>query len=389
MKFVRFATLYVALTAPTLIVGCGKAPPPMAPPPPQVAVVAVRAEPVPLIRDLVGRLSPTRSADVRARVAGVLLKRVYTEGADVTQGQSLFLIDPTPLKAALDAQRANLASAQASATNAKAAANRARELVPQNYISHNDLDNALATDRSAAASVQQAQANVELASINLGYANVTAPISGRSGQQQVTEGALVGQAEATLLTTVEQIDPIYANFSQAVEDLDRLRRAQTSGHVQLVDQNKTQVDVTLTDGTPYAHSGTLDFSDAAVDAATGSVTLRALVPNPDHALLPGMFVNLRINSGEQTAFRVPAAAVQSDDVGFYVLAVDAADKAALKRIKTDRLDGDAWIVTGGVATGDRIIVSGLQKARPGSAVKPIPWQPDAASAEAPAGGSGK
>jgi membrane fusion protein (multidrug efflux system) len=389
MKFVRFATLYVALTAPTLIVGCGKAPPPMAPPPPQVAVVAVRAEPGPLIRDLVGRLSPTRSADVRARVAGVLLKRVYTEGADVTQGQSLFLIDPTPLKAALDAQRANLASAQASATNAKAAANRARELVPQNYISHNDLDNALATDRSAAASVQQAQANVELASINLGYANVTAPISGRSGQQQVTEGALVGQAEATLLTTVEQIDPIYANFSQAVEDLDRLRRAQTSGHVQLVDQNKTQVDVTLTDGTPYAHSGTLDFSDAAVDAATGSVTLRALVPNPDHALLPGMFVNLRINSGEQTAFRVPAAAVQSDDVGFYVLAVDAADKAALKRIKTDRLDGDAWIVTGGVATGDRIIVSGLQKARPGSAVKPIPWQPDAASAEAPAGGSGK
>ena len=361
----------------------------MAPPPPQVAVVAVRAEPVPLIRDLVGRLSPTRSADVRARVAGVLLKRVYTEGADVKQGQSLFLIDPTPLKAALDAQRANLASAQASATNAKAAANRARELVPQNYISHNDLDNALATDRSAAASVQQAQANVELAGINLGYANVIAPISGRSGQQQVTEGALVGQGEATLLTTVEQIDPIYANFSQAVEDLDRLRRAQTSGHVQLVDQNKTQVDVTLTDGTPYAHSGTLDFSDAAVDAATGSVTLRALVPNPDHALLPGMFVNLRINSGEQTAFRVPAAAVQSDDVGFYVLAVDAADKAALKRIKTDRLDGDAWIVTGGVATGDRIIVSGLQKARPGSAVKPIPWQPDAASAEAPAGGSGK
>jgi membrane fusion protein (multidrug efflux system) len=389
MKFVRFATLYVALTAPTLIAGCGKAPPPMAPPPPQVAVVAVRAEPVPLIRDLVGRLSPTRSADVRARVAGVLLKRVYTEGADVKQGQSLFLIDPTPLKAALDAQRANLASAQASATNAKAAANRARELVPQNYISHNDLDNALATDRSAAASVQQAQANVELAGINLGYANVIAPISGRSGQQQVTEGALVGQGEATLLTTVEQIDPIYANFSQAVEDLDRLRRAQTSGHVQLVDQNKTQVDVTLTDGTPYAHSGTLDFSDAAVDAATGSVTLRALVPNPDHALLPGMFVNLRINSGEQTAFRVPAAAVQSDDVGFYVLAVDAADKAALKRIKTDRLDGDAWIVTGGVATGDRIIVSGLQKARPGSAVKPIPWQPDAASAEAPAGGSGK
>jgi membrane fusion protein (multidrug efflux system) len=356
----------------------------MAPPPPQVAVVTVHAEPVPLVRDLVGRLSATRSADVRARVAGVLLKRVYTEGADVKQGETLFQIDPMPLKATLDAQRANLASAEATAANAKAAAHRARELVPQNYISHNDLDNALATDRSAAASVQQAQANVELAAINLGYANVTAPISGRSGQQQVTEGALVGQGEATLLTTVEQIDPIYANFSQAVEDLDRLRRAQTSGRVKLVDQSKTEVDMTLTDGTPYAHSGTLDFSDAAVDAATGTVTLRALIPNPDHALLPGMFVNLRIKSGEQTAFRIPAAAVQSDDVGFFVLTVGADDKVEIKHLKTDRLDGDAWIVVSGVANADRVIVSGLQQARAGAPVKPVPWQPDAAAAEAPA-----
>jgi membrane fusion protein (multidrug efflux system) len=384
MKFVRFATLFFASTAAALIAACGRAPAPMAPPPPQVAVVTVHAEPVPLVRDLVGRLSATRSADVRARVAGVLLKRVYTEGADVKQGETLFQIDPMPLKATLDAQRANLASAEATAANAKAAAHRARELVPQNYISHNDLDNALATDRSAAASVQQAQANVELAAINLGYANVTAPISGRSGQQQVTEGALVGQGEATLLTTVEQIDPIYANFSQAVEDLDRLRRAQTSGRVKLVDQSKTEVDMTLTDGTPYAHSGTLDFSDAAVDAATGTVTLRALIPNPDHALLPGMFVNLRIKSGEQTAFRIPAAAVQSDDVGFFVLTVGADDKVEIKHLKTDRLDGDAWIVVSGVANADRVIVSGLQQARAGAPVKPVPWQPDAAAAEAPA-----
>jgi membrane fusion protein, multidrug efflux system len=261
--------------------------------------------------------------------------------------------------------------------------------VPQNYISHNDLDNALATDRSAAASVQQAQANVELAIINLGYANVTAPISGRSGQQQVTEGALVGQGEATLLTTVEQIDPIYANFSQAVEDLERLRRAQTSGRVKLVDPGKTEVDVTLTDGTPYAHSGTLDFSDAAVDASTGTVTLRALIPNPDHALLPGMFVNLRIKSGEQTAFRIPAAGVQSDDVGFFVLTVGADDKVEIKHLKTDRLDGAVWIVVSGVADGDRIIVSGLQQARAGAPVKPVPWQPDAAGTEAAASAASK
>jgi membrane fusion protein (multidrug efflux system) len=296
----------------------------------------------------------------------------------------MFVIDPTPLKAALDAQLANLASAQATAANAKVSAQRARDLAPQHYISRNDLDTAVATDRTAAAAVLQSQANVELARINLGYANVTAPISGRAGQQQVTEGALVGQGEATMLTTVEQIDPIYVNFSQAVADLDRLRRAQTSGHVQLVAQNQAQVELGLPDGSRYAHSGTLDFSDAAVDSATGSVTLRAIVPNPDHTLLPGMFVNVRVTSGAQAAFRIPAAAVQRDDTGFFVMTVDADDKAAVKRITTDRLDGDVWIVTGGIATGDRIIVSGLQQTRPGGAVKPSPWQPPA-KVEADAG----
>jgi membrane fusion protein, multidrug efflux system len=351
-------------------------------PTPQVTFVTAHAEQVPLIRDLVGRLSPTRQSDVRARVAGVLLKRVYTEGADVKQGQTLFLIDPNPLKAALDAQLANLASAEASAANAKVLAKRASELAPQHYISQNDLDNARATDRTAAAAVQQFKATVEIARINLGYANVTAPIAGRARQQQVTEGALVGQAEATLLTTVEQLDPIYVNFSQAAGDLDRLRRAQASGHVQLVEQNKAQVDLTLPDGTRYAHSGTLDFSDAAVDSATGSVALRAIVPNPDHALLPGMFVNVRVSSGAQTAFRIPATAVQSDDNGFFVLTVGADDKAAVKHITTDRLDGDVWIASGGVADGDRIIVSGLQQARAGAPVKATPWQPPA-KVEAP------
>ena len=384
MKSALITTLIIVSTVPALIVGCAKAPAPQAPPPPQVGIVTAQPQELPLIRELVGRLSATRQADVRARVAGVLLKRVYTEGADVKQGQTLFLIDPNPLRAALDAQLANLASAEASAANAKVLAKRATELAPQHFISRNDVDNAEAADRTAAASAQQAQANVEIARINLGYANVTAPIAGRSGQQQVTEGALVGQGEATLLTTVEQIDPIYVNFSEAVVELDRLRRAQASGHVKLVDANKAQVDLTLSDGTRYAHSGTLDFSDAAVDSATGSVTLRAIMPNPDHSLLPGMFVNLIITTGAQTAFRIPAAAVQSDDTGFYVLTVGAEDKAAVKHITTDRLDGDAWIVTGGVSAGDRVIVSGLQQTRPGSPVKPEPWQPPA-KVEASAG----
>jgi membrane fusion protein, multidrug efflux system len=383
MKSAFTATLGLMMGAAAgLLGGCAKAPAPQAMPTPQVSFVVAHAEQVPLVRDLVGRLSATRQADVRARVAGVLLKRVYTEGADVKQGQTLFLIDPNPLKAALDAQLANLASAEASAANAKVFAKRANELAPQHYISQNDLDSARATDRSASAAVQQFKANVELARINLGYANVTAPIAGRAGQQQVTEGALVGQGEATLLTTVEQIDPIYVNFSQAVGDLDRLRRAQASGHVQLAEVNKAQVDITLPDGTAHGHSGTLDFSDAAVDSATGSVALRALVPNPDHTLLPGMFVNVHITSGAQTAFRIPAVAVQSDDNGFFVLTVGADDKAAMKHITTDRLAGDVWIATGGVAEGDRIIVSGLQQARPGAAVKATPLQ--APKAEAPA-----
>jgi membrane fusion protein (multidrug efflux system) len=389
MKSALTQNLTIVATAAACLAGCAKAPAPMTMPPPQVAFVTAHAQEVPLVRDLVGRLSATRQSDVRARVAGVLLKRVYTEGADVKQGQTLFLIDPNPLKAALDAALANLASAQATAANAKVLAQRAIDLAPQHYISKNDLDNARANDRTAAAAVQQYQANVELARINLGYANVTAPIAGRAGQQQVTEGALVGQGEATLLTTVEQIDPIYVNFSQAATDLERLRRAQASGHVQLVEQNKAQVNLTFSDGTPYAHSGTLDFSDAAVDSATGSVTLRAIVPNPEHTLLPGMFINLRVTSGAQTAFRIPAAAVQSDDNGFFVLTVDASDKAVVKHLVTDRLDGDAWIASSGVAEGDRIIVSGLQQVKPGGPVQASAWQPPAAKAEAPAAAPGQ
>jgi membrane fusion protein (multidrug efflux system) len=373
----KLPTLLFCALPILLLASCAKAPAPPQMPPPQVSFVTVHKADVPLVRDLVGRLSATRQADVRARVAGVLLKRVYTEGQDVKQGEALFVIDPTPLKAALDAQLANLASARANAANASVLAKRTHELAPQHYVSKNDVDNADATDRTAAASVQQAEANVEIARINLGYANVTAPIAGRAGQQQVTEGALVGQTEATLLTTVEQIDPIYVNFSQAVADLDRLRRAQTSGSVQLVDPNKAQVEVTLSDGSHYAHSGTLDFSDAAVDSTTSAVSLRAIVPNPERTLLPGMFVNVRITSGAEKAFRIPATAVQSDDTGFFVITVGADEKAAVKHITTDRLESDVWIVTGGIADGDRVIVSGLQQTRPGSAVQASPWQPPA------------
>lgn len=371
--------------APVLIfalaaAGCGKAQQQqMQMPPPEVGVVVAKAQAVPLTRDLVGRLSATRTADVRARVAGVLQKRVYTEGTDVKEGQLLFQIDPAPFKAALDAQLANLAAAKATYTNNHVAAERARSIADKGLMSKTDLDNALAAERTAAAAVQQAQANVETARINLGYASVTAPISGRAGQQQVTEGALVGQGEATLLTTVEQIDPIYVNFSQAVGELDALRRAQAGGHVALDAANKAKVDILLPDGTAYAHSGTLDFSDAAVDAATGAVSLRGIVPNPDRQLLPGMYVNLRLTLGQITqAYLIPQAALQRDPSGPYVLVVGADGKVARKPVVADAQQGGDFVVTSGLADGDKVIVSGVQHVQAGAPAKATPWKPDAA-----------
>ncbi|HSM99484.1 MAG TPA: efflux RND transporter periplasmic adaptor subunit [Rudaea sp.] len=351
-------------------------------PPAEVGVVVAKSQAVPLTRDLVGRLSATRTADVRARVAGVLQKRAYTEGTDVKQGQLLFQIDPAPLKAALDAQLANLAAANATYTNNHVAAERARSIADKGLMSKTDLDNALAAERTAAAAVQQAQANVETARINLGYASVTAPISGRAGQQQVTEGALVGQGEATLLTTIEQIDPIYVNFSQAVGELDALRRAQAGGHVALDAANKAKVDILLPDGTAYAHSGTLDFSDTAVDAATGAVSLRGIVPNPDHLLLPGMYVSLRLTLGEITqAYLIPQAALQRDPTGAYVFVVGSDGKVAQKRIAADAQQGGDFVVTSGLDDGDQVIVSGVQHVHAGAPAKAVPWKPEAAPAK--------
>ena len=374
------ATSAVALSA------CGSHAAPPAPAAPEVGVLVARAEPVALTRDLVGRLSATRSADVRARVAGVLLKRLYTEGSDVKAGQPLFEIDPAPLRAALDAAQAALAQAVAQATNAHIAAERTRNLLPSGLVSHSDLDNAEASERSSAAAVQQARAGVGTARINLGYATVTAPIAGRAGQQGVTEGALVGQATATLLTTVEQIDPIYVNFDQPSIDIQRLRREQSSGNVTVAGINQATVQLLLEDGTPYGHTGTLDFRDMSVDPATGAVALRGIVPNPEHALLPGMFVSVRLTYGTlKRGFLVPQAGLQRDATGAYVLVVAADDKVVMKRVSVDGLHGAQWIVTDGLSDGDRMILSGTQNARPGASVVPVPYQGQpAASADAAA-----
>jgi membrane fusion protein (multidrug efflux system) len=353
-------------------------------PPPDVGVVSMRPTSVALSQDLVGRLAAYRSADVRARVAGVLQRRVYEEGSDVKQGQVLFLIDPSQLQAAVGQAQASLAQAEANAANARASAARARTLAPNKFISQSDLDNALAAERSSLAAVQAAKAALDSARINLGYATVRAPISGRAGKQQVTEGALVGQDTATLLTTVDQIDPLYLDFTVGVAELAKLRR-QDSGTAQ------REVQVVLQDGTVYPHAGSLDFSGDVVDPATGAVALRARVPNPERRLLPGTFVTLKATLGEEhDAYRVPQVALQRDAQSAYVLVVGNDGKVARKSVVTERLDGADWIVSSGLANGDRVIVSGIQRAQPGQPAKATPVSPDQADkpAAAPAAAKG-
>ena len=350
-----------------MLSACGRDDQPQgAPPPPEVGVVVVQPAVVPVQMDLVGRLAPFRSADVRARVPGVLQKRVYEEGSDVREGQVLFQIEPSQLQAATGQAQAALAAAQASYANAKVAADRARQLAPQKFVSQSDLDNAQAAERSAAAAVKQAQAALANARINQGYATVRAPISGRAGKQQVTEGALVGEGTATLLTTVDQIDPLYVNFSLGVTELQQIRSTRTN-------QGATEVQVILPDGTPYAHTGTLDFAGDVVDPATGAIALRARVPNPDKTLLPGTYVTLKATLGQQpNAFRIPQAALQRDAAGAYLLVVGSDGKVVRKDVTADRQQGPDWIVNKGLTAGDRVIVSGLQRAQPGQPVKAVP-----------------
>ncbi len=370
MLATRLRTVYapaLALAACALLSSCGKGNQQNRQmPPAQVGVQVASPRSVPLVRKLVGRLSAYRSADVRARVSGVLLKRDFKEGSVVKKGQVLFQIDPAPLKATLDSARASLAQARADYTNKRVAARRARNLAPKGFVSQSDLDNAEAAERTAAAAVQQARAQVESAKINLGYATVRSPIDGRAGQQQVTEGALVGQGSATLLTTVDQIDPLYVNFTMAYDELDRLRREQTEGSATLLGPNQARIDLTLPDGSEYDKSGKLDFSGTTVDPDTGAVDLRGVIPNPDDTLMPGMYVHLKVDFGAlDKAFLVPESALLRDATGPYVLLLGKNDKVVLRRVKTSGIYQENWIVTQGLHKGDRIIVGGLARARPG------------------------
>ncbi len=384
------ASVAAAVVAMFMLAGCGEKAAAPKPQTPEVTTVTVQPQSVAVTTDLPGRVNSYLSADVRARVDGIVLKRDFVEGSDVKTGQRLYLIDPAPYQAALDSARATLAKAQANLVSVAAQAARYKTLVAANAVSKQDYDNAVASQGQAEADVASGRAAVETASINLGYTAVTSPITGQIGKSQVTPGAYVQASAATLLSTVQQIDPVYVDLTQSSVDGLRLRRELASGDLQMAGNNRAKVILTLEDGTAYPVSGTLQFSDITVDPGTGSVTVRAVFPNPKHVLLPGMFVRAQLTEGvNDRAILVPEVGVTHDQKGqATALVVGADNKVALRSLVTTRTQGDAWVVDGGLQPGERVIVSGLQKIQPGMTVKavdaPIPASApaDAASASA-------
>jgi len=361
---------------------CSHSAPP-APQPAEVGVVTAQPTNFPVTRDYPGRLAATLTAQVRARVTGIVLQRVYREGTDVKAGDVLFKIDPAPLQASLRQAQGQLAQAQATARNADLSATRSKELGAKGVLAKQDVDNAIAAAAEADAAVKAAQANVENAKINLGYATVTAPISGRAGMANVTQGALVSPTDTNPLTTVQVIDPIYANFSEPMAEVEQLRKAEKAGTLALATPDKVRVKIELPDGSMYPLAGTLDFTDLAVDPSTGAVDLRAIVPNPDHTLLPGMFVKIRLSLATlHGAFLLPQGAILRDNEGAYVYVVGADDKIVEKRVDLGDQRGADWIVQRGLDAGAKVVVSGVQKAQAGERVKPVPLHASADGASA-------
>ena len=350
--------------------GCGShsAPPP--PPKPAVAVVYLQPQAVSLTTELPGRVSPVRSADVRPQVSGVLLKRLFKEGAVVVAGQQLYEIDPAPYEAALASSRATLAHARASVTAARLTVERYKALVEAHAVSRQDYDNAVATLEQDQADVASGEAAVRTAEINLAYTKVYSPITGRTGRSAVTEGALVTADQTTSLVTITQLDPVYVDLTQPSTTLLRLKRELATGQIRHVDANQAPAKLLFEDGSPYKSPGALQFSEVTVDQGTGSVTLRAIFPNAQGLLLPGMFVRATIEEGvRQGAILAPQQGItHAPDGSATALVVGANDTVEKRSIELDRALGDEWLVTHGLAAGDRLIVSGVQKVKPGMQV---------------------
>jgi membrane fusion protein (multidrug efflux system) len=360
----------VAITA--VAAACSKSATQQAPPPPEVNVVTVSTQPVANVIELPGRLQAVRTSEVRARVDGIVQRRLYTEGTDVQEGQPLFQIDPRQLQAQLNAAQAQLRRAQATEANAEQDVNRYKGLVAQQALSQQEYDAAVARQRTAQADVAQVEAQIAAAKLSLSYTTVTAPISGRAGRAEVTEGALVSAGAATLMTTIEQIDPIYANFAQSSADLLKLREQMKSGTLKLATLRRVPVSLVLEDGTPYPQQGQLDFVDMSIDEATGTAALRAQFPNPQRSLLPGQFVRGQIDAGVRpNGVMIPQRAVTVTPQGANVLVVGAKDIVESRPVVVGALSGDSWEIRSGLAAGERVIVDGLQKAQPGQPVRVV------------------
>jgi membrane fusion protein (multidrug efflux system) len=377
------------------LAACGPAQPPgpaagggsSAPPPVEVGVVTVVPSSVGLLAELPGRTEASRVAQVRARAAGILRRQLFREGSDVRAGQLLFQIDDAPYRATLASAQAALARAEANLMQTRAQAERYKPLAEANAVSQQEYVSAQAAFKQAEADVASAKAAVQTAEINLGYAAVTSPISGRIGRALVTEGALVGQGEATQLAVVQQIDPLFVNFTQPAGEVLRLRNAIAAGQLaRAAGAEAAAVRVVLEDGSVYPLPGRLLFSDLSVDPGTGQITLRAEVPNPKGALLPGLYVRVQLEQAQaQSAIALPQQAVTLASQGASVMVVGGDGKVAPRPVKVGRAQGGQWIVLEGLKPGEQVMVDGFQKLRPNAAVKAVPWRGTAsAPAAAPA-----
>jgi membrane fusion protein (multidrug efflux system) len=350
-------------------------------PPTAVSYIEVKPEPIPVVNDLPGRIAPTQIAEVRPRVSGIVVKRVFEQGSIVKQGDVLYQIDPAQFQVQVESAKATLQHGLASQLLARQLADRQRELKQRNISSAQDLDSAVAQLAQADADVASAQAGLDAAQLNLQYADVKAPISGRIGRALITEGALVSATGTESLATIQQLEPVYADFTQSSQDLMNLKQALQKGLLQSPAAGQASVKLLFDDGTQYKHSGRLLFSEATVDETTGQITMRAEFPNPDGDLLPGMYVRVLIEQAvEQAALRVPQQAIQRDTSGRSQLYVVGKDNVAeIRLVRVGRISGDQAVITDGLQAGDHVVVEGFQKLRPGVTVTQDEWKPPAAA----------
>jgi len=373
------------LAASLLLAGCGKKQAPAGPPqgPPEVGVLTVQPQRVALTTELSGRTSPQQIAEVRPQVGGIVQKRLFSEGSDVKAGQALYQIDPATYQAAFASAKASEARAEANLIPARLKEGRYKDLVKIKAVSQQDYDDAYAGLKQAEADVASTKAALETARINLAYTRITAPISGRIGRSTITDGALVTASQPTALATIQQLGSMYVDVTQSSSDLLKLKQNLANGVMKK--SASTRVKLLLEDGSTYPLTGTLKFSEVTVDQSTGSVTLRAVFPNPKQALLPGMFVRAVLEEGvDENAILIPQRGVTRNPKGdALVMVVGAEEKVEPRPIKVVRTVGDSWLVSEGLKAGDRVILEGLQKSRPGTQVKAVPF--GAAPAAPPTG----